>query len=124
MSLLPRLVGNAAWGGKTTADMHKGSLDCLHDLMLAQARYLDTIPYPRPLSPPLSPALPLNLTKAQRCLDQNAAACHLVVTRLGYLLITRQVTCVSPPQAQRCFYEKAVRDSMSPKLLAKVAKGA
>ena len=27
-------------------------------------------------------------------------------------------------QAQRCFYEKALRDRMSPKLLAKVAKGA
>ena len=55
MSLLPPLVGSAAWGGKTTLDMHKGCLDCLRDLMLAQA--------------------------------------------------------------QRCFYEKAVRDSMSPKLL-------
>ena len=62
LSLLPPLVGGAAWGGKTTTDIHKGTLDCLQDLMLAQA--------------------------------------------------------------QRCFYEKAVRDSMSPKLLAKVAKGA
>ena len=44
MSLLPPLVGSAAWGGKTTLDMHKGCLYCLHDLMLAQARYLVITP--------------------------------------------------------------------------------
>ena len=60
--MLPPLVGSAAWGGKTTNDLHRRCLECMHELMLAQA--------------------------------------------------------------QRCFYEKALRDRMSPKLLAKVAKGA
>ena len=85
MALLPPLVGSAAWGGKTTLDLHKGCLDCLRDLMLAQARYLVITPrglgLPRlPAAPDARPGAALLLREGRARLDVTQATLILPLT--------------------------------------------
>ena len=87
MALLPPLVGGAAWGGKTTLDLHKGCLDCLHDLMHAQARYLVITPrglgLRLPARPDACPGAALLLREGRSILPG-----YHPYTRHRYLVIT------------------------------------